>query len=59
MESVVDVFCVCRYPDVDITDHFGDMASCDLCGEWFHQHCLDIPNQNGYILTAKLNKMLE
>ena len=45
MESVVDVFCVCRYPDVDITDHFDDMASCALCGEWFHQHCLDIPNQ--------------
>ena len=45
MESVVDVFCVCRYPDVDITDHFGDMASCDSCGEWFHQLCVDIPNQ--------------
>lgn len=44
MESVVDVFCVCRYPDVDITDRFGGMASCDSCGEWFHQLCLDIPN---------------
>ena len=56
MESFV---CVCRYPDVDITDHFGDMASCDLCREWFHQHCLDIPNRrklnNGYVLTAKLS----
>ena len=45
IESVVDVFCICRYPDVDITSRFGDMASCDSCGEWFHQVCLNVPNQ--------------
>ena len=31
-ESVVKVFCTCRYSDDDITDHLGGMVCCDnLC----------------------------
>ncbi len=36
-EVNVEVFCICRYPDVDVTSNFGDMVCCDKCGQWFHQ----------------------
>jgi len=35
----IGIFCVCRLPEA------GDMAECESCKEWFHQHCLDIPNE--------------
>ena len=37
----VDLHCSCRMPEAK-----GDeMASCDGCGQWFHKHCQDIPNE--------------
>lgn len=41
-EISVDVFCTCRYPDIDITTHLGNMACCSVCDEWFHEECEDI-----------------
>ena len=41
-EISVDVFCTCRYPDIDITTHLGNMACCSVCDEWFHEGCEDI-----------------
>ena len=41
-EISIGVYCICRYPDV--TTHFGDMICCDLCDEWYHEHCLSIPD---------------
>ena len=44
---------------MEITDCFCYMASCDSCGEWFHQispiKYLRIKLNNGYVLTAKLS----
>ena len=42
-EIIVPVYCSCRYPDVDISSRFGDMAACDVCSQWYHQHCENIP----------------
>ena len=42
-EISVDVFCTCRYPDIDITTHLGNMACCSVCDEWFHEECEEIP----------------
>ena len=33
-----DIYCVCRGPEVK------PMASCDVCLEWFHPGCVDVPN---------------
>ena len=41
-EVSVDVFCTCRYPDIDIITHLGNMACCSVCDEWFHEECEDI-----------------
>ena len=36
----VDLHCVCRLPELP-----GDkMAECESCKQWFHSHCVDIPN---------------
>ena len=36
----VDLHCSCRLPEEK-----GDkMAECDVCKTWFHQHCMDIPD---------------
>ena len=43
-EISVDVFCNCRYPDIDITTHLGNMVCCSVCNEWFHEGCEDIPS---------------
>lgn len=43
MVKEVLVYCICRYSDD--TTHFGDMAMCDSCNEWFHQECLNIPKE--------------
>ena len=35
-----DLHCVCRLPELP-----GDkMAECESCKQWFHRHCVDIPN---------------
>ena len=34
----VDIYCTCRKPYTG-----AKMASCDTCGEWFHQECEVIP----------------
>ena len=39
-EIRIPVYCICRYPDC--TTCFGDMVCCDMCGEWYHEHCLRI-----------------
>lgn len=39
----VELFCVCRYPDIELTSRFGDMACCDSCQMWFHSRCMSIP----------------
>lgn len=41
-EISISVYCVCRYPDV--MTRFGNMICCDLCNEWYHEHCLSIPD---------------
>ena len=38
------VYCICRYPDVQITERFGHMVECDSCKQWYHQDCLEIPD---------------
>ena len=36
----LDLHCVCRLPELP-----GDkMAECESCKQWFHSHCVDIPN---------------
>jgi len=34
---------ICRYPDVDVTSHFGDMACCQRCKLRYHAVCMKIP----------------
>ena len=55
-EKEVLVYCVCRYTEA--TTHFGNMACCDCCNKWYHEHCLQISKEvfgnsnekdNGYI----------
>ena len=43
-EVEVEVYCICRFPDVHVTERFGHMAECDSCKQWYHQECLDIPD---------------
>lgn len=39
--QVEDLHCSCRLPEVK-----GDkMAECNVCETWYHQHCMDIPNE--------------
>lgn len=42
-EEEVLVYCVCRYSEA--TTHFGNMACCDACNQWYHEHCLKIPKE--------------
>ena len=37
----VDLYCSCRLPE-EVGD---EMAECDLCKQWFHKHCMDIPQE--------------
>ena len=39
----VNLFCVCRYPDVDITSYIGDLACNENCQWWYHSNCKGIP----------------
>ena len=39
----VNLFCACRYPDVDVTSHFDDMACCENCQQWYHCNCMATP----------------
>ena len=32
----IEIFCVCRLPDDGET-----MVNCEMCGEWFHEHCIN------------------
>ena len=43
-ESIVEEFCTCRYSVDEITDHLGGIVCCNMCEEWFHQVCLDVPD---------------
>lgn len=43
-EIEVKVYCICRFPDVHITERFGHMVECDSCKQWYHQDCLEIPD---------------
>ena len=36
----VDLHCSCRLPE----EESDIMAECDVCKTWYHQHCMDIPN---------------
>ena len=36
----VDLHCSCRLPE----EEGNKMAECDICKTWYHQHCMDIPN---------------
>ena len=44
-EVHVDLFCVCRYPDIDVTSHLGNMACCSKCQQWYHEKCVNIPTK--------------
>lgn len=44
-EIVVEVFCTCRFPDVHLSERFGDMAECDVCCKWYHKECAAIPDK--------------
>ena len=35
----IELYCVCRLPDE------GDMAECEACKQWFHRHCMEIPDE--------------
>ena len=39
----VHVYCICRYPDIDITTCRGNMVCCSACNQWFHEDCEKIP----------------
>ena len=44
----VELFCVCYLPDIEgqegnVDD--GPMAECESCENWFHKHCLEIPEE--------------
>lgn len=39
VKAFVNVFCTCRLPKFE----GEEMAQCDKCNEWYHQHCEDIP----------------
>ena len=50
-EISVDVYCTCRYPDIDVTTHRGNMACCSSCNAWYHEDCEKIP-QNVFTQAA-------
>ena len=35
-QEKLEVFCMCRQPE------YGNMISCDECGEWFHEACVSL-----------------
>ena len=37
----VELHCSCRLPE----ETSDKMAECDACKQWYHQHCMDIPNE--------------
>ena len=41
LSKTVELYCTCRMPE-----RVGEenMAECDVCKDWFHLHCQDIPN---------------
>lgn len=39
--EVVDLFCSCRMPEEEDIN----MALWDECQEWYHKHCMDIPDE--------------
>ena len=44
----VELFCVCHLPDIEEQDgnvDDGPMAECESCENWFHKHCLEIPEE--------------
>ena len=44
MISYIAVFCPCRLPETE-----EDMVACDICNEWYHVSCEDIPSK---VLTS-------
>lgn len=38
-EVEVPIYCICRLPERE------PMACCDACGNWYHQQCVQIPNE--------------
>ena len=42
----IQLFCSCRMPwyKTDVNKKETRMASCDTCGEWYHQGCENIPD---------------
>jgi hypothetical protein len=55
LSKTVELYCTCRMPE-----RVGEenMAECDVCKDWFHLHCQDIPNDvfatSGVILKCKV-----
>ena len=39
--KVIELYCTCRLPD----DEGLEYIQCNRCAEWFHPHCLDIPEE--------------
>ena len=39
--QTVDLHCSCRMPEEDNVE----MAECDTCKNWYHKHCMNIPNE--------------
>ena len=40
--KTVELYCTCRMPEEEGVD---EMVECDSCHEWYHRHCMDIPNE--------------
>ena len=43
-----ELHCSCRLPETIGVDQ---MAECDACKVWYHQHCMDIPTE---VLTIQM-----
>ena len=41
----VELYCTCRMPEMAEDRDKVPMAECDVCKEWYHQSCIDIPNE--------------
>lgn len=41
----VKVYCTCRLPWDKSKNFYGGLAQCGKCSVWFHQSCMDIPNE--------------
>lgn len=37
--EIFEIYCVCRLPEG------GKMVQCDQCLEWFHEHCVKVPEE--------------